>query len=74
MTPSGRVFQSFRRWPLVPTRDLVWLRSAIERSTSTEDSRAAQELLRFVDAELSRRQKEHGPEPGHRPPGTAMEG
>lgn len=49
MTSSGRVFQSFRRWPLVPTRDLVWLRSAIERSASADDSRAAQELLRLVD-------------------------
>ena len=75
MTSSGRVFQSFRRWPLVPTRDLVWLRHAFEQCAGADGSRPVQptspvqsnparDLLCLVGAELARRQHDYSPESG----------
>lgn len=65
-----RVFHTFRRWPLVPTDDLVKLRQSLRQVQDLGGPTAAGELLVLVDYELHRRahtaQGEHssGPNPG----------
>ena len=54
-TSSGRVFQSFRCWPLVPMPDFLPLRLALEQDMNVTGSASVQEVLRLVDAEISRR-------------------
>jgi hypothetical protein len=73
LTPSGRIFKSFRRWPAVPVSDLLRLRHAFVLTIETDRSAAAQELLRPVDGELTRRTASSGgiiplvPRPGDDP-------
>ncbi|ABM10823.1 hypothetical protein [Paenarthrobacter aurescens] len=57
LTPSGRIFKSFRRWSSVPVTDLLWLRHVLERDVETDGSAETQELLRLVDKEHIRRSK-----------------
>lgn len=65
-----RVFHTFRRWPLVPTGDLVKLRQSLRQVQDLGGPAAAGELLVLVEYELQRRaptaQSEHssGPIPG----------
>jgi hypothetical protein len=65
-----RVFHTFRRWPLVPTGDLVKLRHSLLQVQELEGPAAAEELLVLVEFELHRRAPaalgEHssGPNPG----------
>lgn len=73
VTPErrDRVFHTFRRWPLVPTDDLVKLRQSLLQVQDLGGPTAAGELLVLVEFELHRRaqvpQEEHAygthPEP-----------
>ncbi len=56
--PGDRIFQTFRRWPLVPTQDLQRLRAALLQCVAAEDSETAQQLLGLVEDELHRRRKQ----------------
>lgn len=64
VTSSGRVFQSFHRLSLVPSRDLDRLRQSLERCISAGGTGLAHERLCLVSAELSHRQDEHRAPPG----------
>lgn len=50
-----RVFHTFRRWPLVPTEDLVKLRQSLREVQELGGPTAAGELLGLVDHEPSAR-------------------
>lgn len=52
---QDRVFHSFRRWPLVPTEDLVKLGQSLRQVQELGGPTAAGELLLIVDYELHRR-------------------
>src|SRR4051812_40613069 len=52
---SGRVFQSFRCWSLVPMPGLLRLRLALEQDMNVTGFGLVQEVLRLGDAEVSRR-------------------
>jgi hypothetical protein len=58
------VFRSFRRWPLVPSRELLRLRSVLLRcgvmagpGSARELSESATKLLALVNEELERRER-----------------
>lgn len=79
ITSSGRVFQAFRRWPLVPTADLLRLKATLECciSVAGSGSDSAHALLELINEELSRRSPQQQTPPhlarwkGQRPrPGT----
>lgn len=52
---GGRMFQSFGRWPLVPTQDLMNLRTALLDCVDVAGADVARELFGLVDDELRRR-------------------
>ncbi len=53
--PGGRIFHTYRRWPLVPTQDLQKLREALMQCMAAAGSEPAEELLGLVEDELTRR-------------------
>ena len=62
------MFDSFRRWPLVPSSQLVRLRSALLQCVELASpdkgrdlSESAGKLLQLVTDELERRTDAHGP-------------
>ncbi|RKO27400.1 hypothetical protein D7Z96_00205 [Pseudarthrobacter phenanthrenivorans] len=53
--PAGQgnhVFHTSKRWPLMPTPDLMKLRHTLQWSREFADSDEAQKLLHLVDLEL----------------------
>lgn len=60
---QDRVFHNFRRWPLVPTTDLVKLRQSLLQVQELGGPSAAGELLVLVEFELHRRA--HSPQEEH---------
>ena len=65
---AGPVFDSFRRWPLVPSGQLARLRSALLQCVEVASpdhgrdlSESAGQLLRLVTDELERRNSLAGP-------------
>lgn len=52
---QDRVLHTFRRWPLVPTDDLVKLRQSLLQVQDLGGPTAAGELLVLVEFELHRR-------------------
>lgn len=68
-----REFHTFRRWPLVPTDDLVKLRQSLLQVQELGGPTAAGELLVLVDYELRRRAQTPQEEDASRPQsGTAI--
>lgn len=60
---QDRVFHTLRRWPLVPTNDLVKLRHSLLQVQDLGGPKAAGELLVLVELELHRRA--HTPQEEH---------
>jgi hypothetical protein len=60
---QNRVFHTFRRWPLVPTNDLVKLRQSLLQVQDLGGPTAAGELLVLVEFVLHRRA--HTPQEKH---------
>lgn len=52
---GDRIFHTFRRWPLVPTEDLVKLRQSLRQVHRLGGPAGAGELLKLVDHEIQRR-------------------
>ena len=55
VSPTGRTFHRFERWPMVPAEDLLELRCALLAAQKASEPSAASELLILVDHEISRR-------------------
>lgn len=61
-TPSGRIFGTLRRWPLIPSAELYLLQAALTQCVELSGSEAAHELLGLVTEELRLRKAEEPPD------------
>lgn len=58
---SPSIFGTFRRWPLVPSAELLRLRAALTRCVKLVGSDTARELLTLITQELQQRTTEEEP-------------
>lgn len=58
VSPTSRVFVTFRRWPLVPSAELERLQSTLSQCVEMAGLESARELLLVVTDELQRRTEE----------------
>ncbi|MET3950383.1 hypothetical protein [Arthrobacter sp. UYEF36] len=56
--PSAQIFGTFRRWPLLPSAELLRLQATLKQCFELDRSEAAQDLLRLVTQELQLRSVE----------------
>ena len=79
--PPSQIFGTFRRWPLVPSDELLRLQTTLTQCVELAGPEAADDLLKLVTQELRLRGAEESPDargssgPGFRTsPGTAEPG
>ncbi|WP_427170884.1 hypothetical protein [Arthrobacter sp. 92] len=58
---SPSIFDTFRRWPLVPSTELFRLQAALTQCVELVGSDTARELLTLVTQELQQRTAEENP-------------
>lgn len=58
VSPTSRVFVTFRRWPLVPSAELQQLQATLSQCVELAGLESARELLLVVTDELLRRTSE----------------
>lgn len=56
--PSSQIFGTFRRWPLVPSDELLRLQATLTQCVELAGPEAADDLLRLVTQELQLRSAE----------------